>query len=99
MLRWADARFAHRFGGGPPPPRPPRYGAEHARRQRELWYRHLLAYAVGAVLLLAGAALVGDADRSAALLGWIPGWGVILAIDFVWSFSYSLLSRREPARR
>jgi hypothetical protein len=51
------------------------------------------------VLLLAGAALVGDADRSAALLGWIPGWGVILAIDFVWSFSYSLLSRREPARR
>jgi hypothetical protein len=34
MVRWADARFAHRFAGGPSPPRPPRaapVGAAPAR--------------------------------------------------------------------
>lgn len=28
VIRWADQRFAHRFAGGPPPQRPPKYGRE-----------------------------------------------------------------------
>ena len=51
IVAWADARFAHRFTGAPPPPRPPRAGAEHARRERAGWYG-MLAYAIGAGLLL-----------------------------------------------
>jgi hypothetical protein len=93
LLCWADGHFAHRFGGGPPPARPPRYGAAHARHERHLWYAHLLAYVIGCALLLAGVGVVGDASRSGALIGWIPGWGLIVAIDFVWSFSYSLWPR------
>src|SRR5918999_5442410 len=31
VIRWADARFAHRFAGGPPPQRPPRHGRARAR--------------------------------------------------------------------
>ncbi|MDT7650336.1 MAG: hypothetical protein QOI36_1742, partial [Pseudonocardiales bacterium] len=37
MIRWADARFAHRFAGGPPPPRPPRYGAAKVAYEWREW--------------------------------------------------------------
>jgi len=30
MIRRADERFAHRFAGGPPPSKPPKYGRAHA---------------------------------------------------------------------
>src|SRR5687768_6072827 len=62
-IAWADARFAHRFAGAPAPPRRPRAGNEHARRERSGWYRHLLAYAIGAGLLLSSIGLVADAER------------------------------------
>jgi hypothetical protein len=97
MLRWADARFAYRFAGGPPPPRPPKAGPEHARQQRGLWFLHLLAFAIGSALLAGGALLAGDATGQNALLSWIPRWGVVLAIDFVWSLSYTLWPRRQSA--
>jgi hypothetical protein len=92
MLAWADKRFAHRFADGPPPVQPPKAGPAHVRRERRMWYRHLLAFAVGAVLLLAGAAFAGGS--SGALLTWIPRWGVVLALDFLWSFSYTCWPRR-----
>ena len=59
---------------------------------------------VGAVLLLAGAAFVGGQPgplrtwfsdgQTGVLLSWIPRWGVVLAIDFLWSFSYTFWPRR-----
>ena len=96
-LRWADQRFAHRFAGAPAS-KPPKSGAAHARHERTLWYRHLLAFAIGSVLLLLGAALAGGASRAAPLLGWIPRWAVVLTVDFLWSFSYTLWPRK-PKRR
>jgi hypothetical protein len=57
-----------------------------------MWCRHLLAFAIGTVLLVAGAALVGD--PSGPLLAWIPRWAVVLSIDFLWSFSYTFWPRR-----
>lgn len=98
LLRWADERFAHRFAGGPAPTAY-REPAAYARRQRELWLRHLLAFAAGSALLLTGAVFAADAADVRTLLGWIPRWAVVLAIDFVWSFSYTVWPRREPARR
>ena len=95
MVRWADARFAYRFAGGPPPPRPPKTGSDHARRERRQWGRHLLAWAVGCALLLGGVALVGDPGRTGALISIAAGWTVLLLIDFVWSFSYTLWPRGE----
>jgi hypothetical protein len=90
MIRWADERFAHRFAGGPPPKRPPKRGPEHARREREGWYRHLLAWAVGSALLLGMVVLVGDPHRTGSLSARAGIWTLILAVDFVWSFSYTL---------
>ncbi len=95
MVRWADARFAYRFAGGPPPPRTPKTGPEHARRERHQWGRHLLAWAIGCALLLGGVALVGDPDRTGALTGIAGGWTLVLAVDFLWSFSYTLWPRKK----
>ena len=94
MVRWADARFAHRFAGGPPPERPPGAGREHARHQRGQWARHLLAWVVGCALLLGGVALVGDSGQTEALWGIAQGWTLVLALDFAWSFSYTLWPRK-----
>jgi hypothetical protein len=93
MIRWADVRFAHRFAGGPAPERSPRTGPAHARREREAWYRHLLAWTVGAALIGLAVALVGDLDRTEAMLQLLGVWTLVLAIDFVVSFSYTLWPR------
>ena len=94
IIRWTDERFAHRFAGGPPPKRPPKHGPEHARREREGWYRHLLAWAVGSALLFGMVILVEDPDRTESLSARAAVWALILAIDFVWSFSYTLWPRK-----
>lgn len=93
-LRWADRRFARRFAGGPDVAGPPKTGAAHARHERGMWYRHLLAFLIGSALLLLGAALAGGWARAAPLLGWIPRWAVVLSIDFFWSFSYTPWPRK-----
>jgi hypothetical protein len=98
MLRWADARFAHRFAGGPPPPRRPRYGEARTRHERRQWFRHLLAWATGCALLLGGTALVGDLGRAAPLLQVAILWTVVLAVDLAISFSYTLFPKRAPER-
>ena len=90
----ADARFAHRFAGGPAPRRAPRLGRSHAAHARRGWRRHLLAWAAGVSLLLGAVAVVGDAGRTEALLQTAALWTLILAIDFLISFSYTLFPRR-----
>ena len=93
-IRWADERFAHRFAGGPPPKRPPKHGPEYARREREGWYRHLAAWAIGSALMLGMVVLVGEPERTEQLSARAELWALILAIDFAWSFSYTLWPRK-----
>ncbi|WP_405167065.1 hypothetical protein OG203_19380 [Nocardia sp. NBC_01499] len=95
LIGWADQRFAHRFAGGPAPVRPPKAGPERAARERGQWFKHLLAYTTAAVVLSFFTLLVGDADRTAPLWGVMAPWALVLAIDFVVSFSYTVLPRRS----
>jgi len=99
MIRWADERFAHRFAGGPAPQPKPKYGREHARYERHMWYRHLLAWAIGSAILYGMVMYVGDDSRTSQLTLMIFRWNVILAIDFIWSFSYSIWPRKAPSSR
>ncbi len=94
IIDWADVRFAHRFAGGPSPQLPPRTGTRHAAHERREWLRHLVAWATGSALLGLGVLVVGDLDRTWALLNVAALWTLILAIDFVVSFSYTLWPRR-----
>jgi hypothetical protein len=93
IVGWADARFTHRFAGGPAPERPPRTGRGHTAHQRREWLRHLVAWATGTALLGAGVMVVGDLERTSALLNVAALWTLVLAIDFLISFSYAIWPR------
>ena len=95
LVRWADVRFAHRFAGGPAPVRAPRVGPRACRACAP----RLAAPPAGVDdrrrgLLLGGVAVVGDAARTEALLQTAGVWTLILTIDFLISFSYTLFPRR-----
>lgn len=99
MVGWADQRFAHRFAGGPPPVRPPRSGRAHAAHLRGQWVRHLLAYGIAVVVLGVFSLLVGDPHRTAALWSVLWPWTIVVVVDFLISFSYSLRPRAPDGRR
>ncbi|MFC8246648.1 hypothetical protein [Streptomyces chartreusis] len=63
-IRWLDGHAAHRLGGAPRPPRPPRYGMARARHEGGLWLRTLLGAAVACALLQGAVWYVGDGDTS-----------------------------------
>lgn len=94
MIHWADQRFAHRFAGGPRPEKPPKTGRAHAAHERAQWLRHALAYIIAAAVLGIFTLLTGDAHRTAPLWAVMAPWALILAIDFLISFSYTLAPRR-----
>ncbi len=94
MIRWADERFAYWLARGPKPAKIPKFGKEHARYERHMWYRHLLAWIIGSALILGIVWYVGDASRTKELLVTSGRWLIVLAIDFIWSFSYTLWPRK-----
>ncbi|PUA39421.1 hypothetical protein C8Z91_08315 [Paenibacillus elgii] len=94
MIRWADVRFAHRFAGAPAPEPKPKHGTAHARRERQTWFLHLLAWIIGCLILLGMIWFVDDESRTADLGSMIWGWAAILGIDFIWSFSYTFWPKK-----
>jgi hypothetical protein len=95
MIRWADERFAHRFAGGPAPSSKPKFGREHAKYERSMWYCHLLAWMIGSALLGGMIWFVGDESRTSSLASMILRWLFILGIDFLWSFSYTIWPKKD----
>ncbi|GMK37743.1 putative membrane protein YmcC [Paenibacillus sp. CCS19] len=95
LIRWADVRFAHWFASGPPPQRKPKYGQDHAKRERHGWYLHLASWAIGSVLLIALLLWVNDDRRTETLRDIVRYWTLILGIDFLISFSYTLWPRNQ----
>lgn len=93
MIRFADQRFAYRFAGGPKPAAGPKFGKEHAKKERSGWYRHLLAWTIGCVLLVVMILLVNDLERTKELQNMILFWLIALSADFLYSFSYTLWPR------
>ncbi|MEU8237592.1 hypothetical protein AB0C07_05045 [Actinoplanes missouriensis] len=98
MIRWADVRFAHRFAGGPAPAPVPKVGREHAARERRAWFDHLLAYVLGAGFLGVFTLVAGGLDQAAGLWQVMGMWTLVLAIDFVISFSYTVMPRKARVR-
>ncbi|MBY8871687.1 hypothetical protein K7640_07515 [Micromonospora sp. PLK6-60] len=97
MVRWADQRFAHRFAGGPPPVRPPRYGLARARYEWREWGKGMLGWAVACGLLLAAILLVGDAERTRELESWIGRLSLVMAGWLIfWPVAYTVFPKRRP---
>ncbi|MFI5930670.1 hypothetical protein [Actinoplanes sp. NPDC051494] len=98
----AHEQAAHEQAAGDRPVaatgRPPRLtGRAHAAQERRTWLRHLLAYAVSAVVLAIFTLLAGGPGVAAPLWRVMAPWAVVLGIDFVISFSYTLAPRRPAA--
>lgn len=96
IVAWADARFAHRFAGGPVPRKSPKTGLAHARHERAEWFRHLLAWAIGSGLMVCAILFIGQ-ERSQPFMYLLKIWSIVLVIDFIISFSYTLWPRQEKS--
>ncbi|HLU98848.1 MAG TPA: hypothetical protein VKZ89_18585 [Thermobifida alba] len=98
VIAWADARFAHRFAGGPPPPRRPRSGLPALRYETAGWVRGLVGAGVGAAVLGGLVWFVGDVERTAALLRFFPPlvmFTVVNTVVFVWGCAAALSPSRD----
>lgn len=69
-VRWADAHFAHRFAGGPPPGQAPTRGWAVVRYDLHLWARCIVACIITTVLIEALVQFVGTGDEAQPLLDW-----------------------------
>ncbi|MCM3781761.1 hypothetical protein M3231_02135 [Neobacillus mesonae] len=93
MISTADAWFAHRFAGGEKPRK--KYGKEHAQHERTGWLFHALSWAIGCALLYGMVFLVGNEGKTETLAQTVRVWSIILAIDFIISFSYTIWPRND----
>ncbi|MGF1428463.1 hypothetical protein [Kitasatospora sp. LaBMicrA B282] len=97
VVRWADARAAHRWTGAPLPPK--LYGRLRARHEWRMLARTVLSCAIAAVLLFALIALVGDHSRTRALDDWYLVLARICGIHLLIAGSYTLFPKKEPAAK
>ncbi|MEU5097678.1 hypothetical protein [Streptomyces sp. NPDC020996] len=91
-VKWADARAAHRFAGGPPPPRPPRYGTARAVHEWKVAGRWILAALVAVALLQAAVWYVGG-DAAGPLRAWQQRMLWLIGVNVVIAGSYTLFPR------
>ncbi|MFI6641202.1 hypothetical protein [Streptomyces sp. NPDC050504] len=93
-IKWVDARFAHRFAGGPPPVRPPKYGMARAVHEWRVAARWIVAAGVAAGLLQAAIWYVGGDGDVSSLRAWQQKMGWVVGINLVIAGSYTLFPKR-----
>ncbi|WP_411072017.1 hypothetical protein [Streptomyces sp. cmx-4-25] len=96
-VKWLDGHAAHRLGGAPPPPKPPRYGMARARHEGAVWLGSVTAAAVASVLLLLATWYVGDDGNTESLRGWILVAWRAAGIHGLIALSYALWPKKAPA--
>lgn len=95
-VRWADARIAHRFAGGPPPARPPKYGRARAVHEWKVAGRWTLAALVAVALLQAAAWYVGGDGDTDSLRAWQLRMLMVIGVNLVIAGSYTLFPKAAP---
>ncbi|MFH8799860.1 hypothetical protein ACH4F6_09745 [Streptomyces sp. NPDC017936] len=96
-IRWLDGHAAHRLGGAPPPPKPPRHGRARARHEARLWLRSVYGGAVALALLQLAVWYVGGSGDVSSLRAF---QGVALravGIHGLIALSYTVWPRKAPA--
>ncbi|MFI0086433.1 hypothetical protein [Streptomyces bobili] len=96
-IRWLDGHAAHRLGGAPPPPRPPRYGRARALHEAKLWLRALFSAAVALALLQCAVWYVGDSGDVSSLRSFQGTALRVVGIYGLIALSYTVWPRKAPA--
>ncbi|GAA5089075.1 hypothetical protein [Nocardia iowensis] len=78
IVRWADARFAHRFAGGPAPTKPAKGTPEKVAALWREWQRAVLAATIASVALGLIILTVAAGDQATSLWWWVGrSWTVV----------------------
>ncbi|MFI6324618.1 hypothetical protein ACIBG8_44325 [Nonomuraea sp. NPDC050556] len=94
-IRWADAKFHHRFANGPEPWKPPPGGMARARYEWGMWLRIVLAYGIAFAIVAILAWFVGDPTRTEGLFTFVYGLVKVPLIALIWPVSYTLWPKKE----
>ncbi|MFJ8860174.1 hypothetical protein ACIRD8_17260 [Streptomyces sp. NPDC102451] len=98
-IRWVDARVAHRFAGGPPPVRPPKYGMARAAHEWRTAARWTVAAVTAAALLQAAVWYVGADGDTGSLRMWQQKMLWVIGINLIIAVGYTVAPKREPEDR
>jgi hypothetical protein len=101
MIRWADARFAHRFAGGPPPRKPPQYGMAKVAYEWQEWGKMLLAWGIGLAVMLLTSVVAGTGVPPVGEWFSDPmwSWGArLLPVVLIWFVGWPLWTTIAPPR-
>lgn len=94
-IKWVDARVAHRFFGGPPPVKPPKYGTARAVHEWKTAARWVLAAAIAMALLQGAIWYVGDDGNIGSLRDWQSKMLLLIGINLAIAVSYTVWPKRE----
>ncbi|MFF8814443.1 hypothetical protein [Streptomyces pactum] len=97
VITWADGWVAHRFFGGPPPRRKPKYGRARAIHEWQEAGRWILAGAIAIALLQGAVWYVGDDGDTGSLRAWQTKMLFVIGINLVIAASYTLWPKQAPA--
>ncbi|MFD0586582.1 hypothetical protein ACFQZE_01105 [Paenibacillus sp. GCM10027627] len=97
MIAWADERFSYYIAKeGPAPVK--RYGKEYAIHDLKGWGRHVIAYLIGAGLMLILVFWIDDPSRTEAFTRVWQTWSLILGIDLIISISSFIWPKRPRSK-
>jgi hypothetical protein len=95
-VKWVDARVAHRWFGGPPPVKPPKYGMARAAHEWRTAARWILAAVVALGLLQAAVWYVGSGGETGSLRMWQQKMGWVIGINLIIAGGYTVFPKQAP---
>ncbi|MEV6973657.1 hypothetical protein [Kitasatospora sp. NPDC093806] len=96
VVRWADARFLHRFAGGPKPQPAPKYGRERTRYEWQVCRRTVTSAAI-TITLITALKVFTDAPGTEVFDQWYWKLGLAAVINTIVAGCYSLWPKQPPA--
>ncbi|MGM9989030.1 MAG: hypothetical protein ACI35O_17615 [Bacillaceae bacterium] len=98
MIQWADERFQYYIAKTGPKPNQ-KYGIEYAIHYFKGWLKHVLAYIIGAILLIGIMYIINDMKKTEALFNTLRIWTLVVGIDFVISISYFIWRKEKRSEK
>jgi hypothetical protein len=96
LIRWADAKFAYRFGGGERPAGPPKYGSERTKHEWNLFLKTLIACALSAGFIELMITFVDDPARTAELPAWRERLTTVVSVHLMVALAYTVFPKKAP---